>query len=86
MAQIDDGGAAFPRDEEIRTVSDVEFAIDGEPGMSLRDYFAAHAMQAILHASLVSGDVATFIDDGGVIAEIAYNQAEAMLEEREDRP
>ena len=47
-------------------------------GMSLRDYFAAKAMQALV----------TEIDDDGSywmpehVAELAYSQADAMLRER----
>ena len=45
------------------------------PGMSLRDYFAAKAMQTII------GEIST-PSDSKLIAEIAYRQADAMLEER----
>ena len=38
MTAINDGGPAFPRDH----------ASDGHNGMTLRDYFAAKAMQGVL--------------------------------------
>jgi hypothetical protein len=67
------GGAAFPTprfmvDDESRFVG---FSINTD-GMSLRDYFAAKAMQAL-------------IDNDGFFSEIptqAYELADAMLEER----
>jgi hypothetical protein len=64
----------------------------GEYGMSLRDYFAAKAMQSIF-----AGDGATMVAnrdgryDGEtnwaeVVALNAYEMADAMLEAREVRP
>ena len=48
-----------------------------ERGMTLRDYFAAKAMQAII-------SFAPYASDGGVSdAERAYQFADAMLKERE---
>lgn len=46
-----------------------------EPGMTLRDYFAAKAMQALLHTAQ---EGATFSE----IAMLAYDQADQMLKER----
>lgn len=48
------------------------------PGMTLRDYFAANAMQGLL-ASWGSHDVEDFRE----IAEDAYSAADAMLTARE---
>lgn len=42
-------------------------------GMSLRDYFAAHAMKAYINRGYVQDDA----------ARRAYNTAEAMMKERE---
>jgi len=49
------------------------FPVGGSNGMSLRDYFAAQAMQAILHQSDTFWIVA---------APLAYQYADAMLEAR----
>ncbi len=62
------GGPAFPA---------MHFDLgDDEHGMTLRDYFAAKAMQAFLSraASITCPDE--------IIAEDAYNAADAMLKER----
>jgi len=67
MSAINDGGQAFP-------VSDQ--GVHGSYGMSLRDYFAAKAMQAM--NSNKSWDDQTF----AVIAKDAYEQADAMLAAR----
>lgn len=60
---------AFPRDH----------ASDGHNGMSLRDYFAARAMQGICAKGIpnVSGDLFSWI------ANDAYRLADAMLKTRE---
>lgn len=49
----------------------------GSDGMELRDYFAAKAMQVILHPANER------IYDEGEIADAAYSMADAMLKERE---
>ena len=49
----------------------------GKPGITLRDYFAAKAMQA----AITSPNLAVFEDD--VIAEGAYKIADAMMKARE---
>lgn len=53
-----DGGPAFPRPASIEPMDDVKPSEDGnclvlrgERGMSLRDYLAAKAMQAIIQLS-----------------------------------
>lgn len=67
MSKIEDGGPAFPHS---RLGSDCD-------GMSLRDYFAAKAMQGVL------------MNPGGLdmhdpeIAEAAYEMADSMLRARE---
>jgi hypothetical protein len=48
-----------------------------QEGMTLRDYFAAKAMAALIAASVT--------DDEIKIARWAYSQADAMLTERESR-
>ncbi len=61
-----DGGPAFPVDNEVY----------GPEGMSLRDYFAGKAMQALLVG----------LDEppaNNILAKWAYAYADAMLKERE---
>ncbi|EPJ8276021.1 TPA: hypothetical protein N2N62_000726 [Citrobacter freundii] len=61
------GGPAFP-------VPDSEYQIQ-DTGMTLRDYFAAKAMQAVL----VNG----YFDKFESVASDAYKLADAMLRSRE---
>ena len=67
MSKIKNGGSAFPRGE-----------IQSAPGMTLRDYFAAKALQGML------------ADGKGweqeEIVETAYRVADAMLRAREAAP
>ena len=62
----DTGGAAFPTDYAIHS------------GMTLRDYFAAKAMQGELAAQTDSHQW----NDIGKLTEYAYQIADAMLEAR----
>lgn len=48
------------------------------PGMSLRDYFAARAMQSFVQSATFNGLVAK----NKQFAEAAYEMADAMLKER----
>jgi hypothetical protein len=64
-----DGGPAFPR---TGSVSPIDLA--PQSGMSLRDYFAAAALQAL---------IALDYHDLDTPAERAYRYADRMLEERE---
>jgi len=59
---INDGGPAFPRT-----------GWPNETGMTLRDYFAAKAMQALAHKYSHEGD----------ISRNAYKIADAMLRARD---
>lgn len=72
---IDDGGPAFPVENMIE-----EGKIVVNRGMSLRDYFAAKAMQAIIYK------ITTINSDSGIIrnrpqdvSEVAYTYADAMI-------
>jgi len=74
MSEQDDGGPAFPQVESSRTTGN---PCDQHFGMSLRDYFAAKAMAAMLsledvHLNYGESELATW----------SYQQADAMLEER----
>jgi len=68
----DNGGPAFPFVLEASGANQYY-----EPGMSLRDYFAAKAMQSLLSAFL--GDQ---IKENANIESTAYQIADAMLAER----
>ena len=71
MSNTNTGGPAFPAGERFECV-------DGwhtEPGMTLRDYFAAKAMQGILtDPEIVMGATE--------IADLSYKYADAMLKAR----
>jgi hypothetical protein len=54
------------------------FLMSTETGMTMRDYFAAKAMQALITAP----NVRPMIEDGEV-SRWAYKMADAMLKERE---
>lgn len=73
MSGANNGGPAFPRDH----------AADGHNGMTLRDYFAAKALQGWL-ASYPT-DMGAYRATLGVhiVASFAYSMADAMLEARE---
>ena len=65
------GGPAFPR-----AAFDVnDYCGDGSEGMTLRDYFAARAMQG-----LMSGGTGGWALE--LLAETAYEMADAMLKAR----
>lgn len=67
---IDNGGPAFPTLEEHGFNS-------GMPGMTLRDYFAAKAMQGFF----ASGNLLEDVKESKISA-AAYIVADAMLEAR----
>jgi hypothetical protein len=70
MSNTNNGGPAFP--QQVQVAADGTTWFDG---MTLRDYFAAKAMRA-----LVSADLMTPHD---YVANDAYNYADAMLKARE---
>lgn len=73
----DNGGPAFPRDGyQIEDEYGRKETIQGKSGMTLRDYFAAKAMQGMIASY---GYLRSEVD---VIAESAYDCADAMLKER----
>lgn len=82
----EDGGAAFPRpcsdDRTDGDQPDGNVTLDGQEGMSLRDYFAAKAMQGeIVSNSSAEMSGSSDLDDR-LIAEWAYRMADAMLAAR----
>ena len=72
MSEIDDGGAAFPRDDFHR----------GIPGMSLRDWYAGQALVGMLAHSTRYKPLDGRADWHSAIAEEAVQLADAMLAER----
>lgn len=71
MSNTNDGGQAFPQP----FYDDKGHCIDGFDGMTLRDYFAAKAMQGLLADSRLRAKWHEFASD-------AYEMADAMLEAR----
>lgn len=69
MSKINTGGSAFPY-SALMPSGPTMFA-DSE-GMTLRDYFAAKAMQGLMDAAMPMPE----------IAQAAYQMANAMLEAR----
>ena len=75
MSEIDNGGPEFPFCHEIESDKPGMRAVYVERGMSLRDYFAAKAMQGL--ASKPGSP------DYEYEAMAAYKYADAMIAERE---
>lgn len=79
MSKTTDGGPAFPVPvAEIQGIAthSGEFGA-GMTGMSLRDYFAAKAMQGLIARDAPSSD-----EDAPFVAAYAYEMADAMLAAR----
>lgn len=85
----DDGGDAFPRA--------THGGMNGDPGMSLRDYFAAQALIGMGFSKMyqnankrLAGDdlPATRIENGTrgqqIVARMCYQMADAMLKARSE--
>jgi hypothetical protein len=58
-----------------------EYFFDAQAGMSLRDYFAAKAMQGLVAASVNDGGCVKC--DDKFIAPLAYQIADEMIEARD---
>lgn len=73
------GGPAFPTSEAVGQVVVTNF------GMTLRDYFAAKAMAAIITNPETQHELSGMSADEGsvMISAIAYTQADAMISARE---
>lgn len=74
MSNTKTGGPAFP----VQSIY-VEDEATNSRGMTLRDYFAAKAMQGILAGTLTPEGLWSQTE----VAETAYNVADAMLRARE---
>ena len=70
---------AFPS-EVKETKGDTVYTGFNE-GMTLRDYFAAKAMQSLIDGPRMCADLTRGFEDR--IANVAYNVADAMLKQRE---
>lgn len=70
MSKINDGGPAFPHDRPA-------MAGGFGTGMTLRDYFAAKAMQAFIQRAVLHADIEDVAID-------AYDVADQMLKAREE--
>ena len=71
MSKINDGGPAFPR--PAGDFNGSRHGNGAQTGMTLRDYFAAKAMQEMVNE----------YDDFDFMAQTAYAMADAMLKARE---
>lgn len=87
MTTIKDGGPAFPTGQKMDLINGQPLYQGATGGMTLRDYFAAKAMQGIYACpvQLYRADGTPMPDPltSGDIAKMAYEEADAMLAERE---
>lgn len=74
--QPNDGGPAFPTPDVYHPNNEVEY---GQPGMSLRDWFAGQALAGLCADSNLGGKAALF-------AGFSYELADAMLAARNRKP
>lgn len=80
MSKIDDGGQAFPQTQHLnKTDTSVDY-IGSVGGMSLRDYFAAAALQGFLANSSNEFVMLPHVN----LASEAYMVADAMLAARKE--
>lgn len=87
MNERDDGGPAFPSSNDV---SFGDTVTHGHAGLSLRDYFAAHALYAfsdlavMLREDVEKGKIYKFTHEQLLIssAHFAYSVADAMLKAR----
>lgn len=79
MSDKNNGGPAFPSLEYSAVENGEESGHYASfDGMTLRDYFAAKAMQAMLSINMCYTDL-----DDYTLSKQAYGQADAMLSERD---
>lgn len=91
MTKKETGGAAFPKVyaiEECYNGKDKE--VLSEPGMTLRDYFAAKAMQGFLSntkamMSFITRENNTDVAVGDLIAKDSYFMADTMIKIRDEK-
>ena len=79
-----DGGPAFPRSAGYSAPDGrPEYSNGAQKGLSLRDYFAAAALQGLLACPSDATPNETWPT---FLSELAYQYADAMLEARDNRP
>jgi hypothetical protein len=88
MAQ-NDGGPAFPWNPKKTTIVNGKVVKLGEPGMSLRDWFAGMALTGILSSresleSLITAADLMKLDPASGAAAVSFIYADAMLEARDE--
>lgn len=81
MGAQNNGGSDFP----VHEAATSGYGPHTEYGMSLRDYFAAHALTGVLAMSW-HPEMGCAPPDGTpwIVADYAYRVADAMLKEREE--
>ena len=81
MSNTNTGGPAFPTQSKlgVNDTSTWIAEIPGQPGMTLRDYFAAKAMQS----AFVEASFGFTLEDYRHLSKVAYAMADAMLKARE---
>jgi len=80
---MNDGGPAFPK-----PASPEKYIDHCQEGMSLRDYFAAAAMQGLLYTEPrveYGQQRRIYADQARKLAKAAYQLSDAMLDARKDR-
>ena len=75
MSNTNTGGPAFPVSHDMALIAGLQNAY----GMTLRDYFAAKAMQS----ALVEASFGFTLEDYRHLSKVAYAMADAMLKARE---
>lgn len=75
--KIDDGGPAFPQCQTRKSSPGLDVLVSTWGGMTLRDYFAAHALQGLMADSNVNADCET-------LCHAAYQLADGMLKVRKE--
>ena len=85
MSNTNTGGPAFPRApfEYIDNGNGLEWAVREQSGMTLRDYFAAKAMQSTLADNTYVERSETAAEWLAIVAKSSYEIADAMLKARE---
>lgn len=95
MGKREDGGQVFPSPGErfvdkvsggfLDPMAGYGWAVDPDPGMSLRDHFAGKAMEALV-AHFGRGGTETVSDKYAEISRESYALAAEMLKARESQP
>jgi hypothetical protein len=75
MSDTNTGGPAFPLPSHTRKWDDAKKEYQQDEGMTLRDYFAAKAMQGLINEQSLKSYEAVAVE--------AYKQADAMLKARD---